>query len=479
MQILHLHLSRIHVEADRQRKDLGNLDELMASIKDQGQLQPIVVTEEVPFKPEDPGYKLVAGERRFRSHERLGMDSIYAVLKSELPLVEQELIELNENVQRKQLDWPEYIGAVNKYAEAAANATLTQIQIANKLGIPEATLSRMLRLAPALIKQPHLSAASSWTSAYQSLVDKEKKEADSMLEDLLGGTDDDIPLGLPAAKPLIPGTGMPVAPSVVTSSAPASEPKPEWPAIAHNINFLDWIEGYEGRRFNLLHCDFPYGLNMQSANLQSSSVRWEEEDGRYEDSSQLFYDLTKAFIKHQNKILAENAHMIFWTSHKYLPWVQKLIGLSNNVCEVSLIWHKSGGEGIAPDVRRQPRRTYEIALFATKGDRRIAKVKAASISAAITKVHHLSEKPMEVVTHFLEMLVDETTEILDPTCGAGSALEAAINLGCKRAVGFDVIQKHVDVTNSRCHAALERRRIRAAGGVPHGDTVDSIVADII
>ncbi len=218
---------------------------------------------------------------------------------------------------------------------------------------------------------------------------------------------------------------------------------------------------------------------MGGANLQSSSVRWEDEGGRYQDDEAYAKEIFLAFTRGSKRFMAENCHIVFWCAHKFLNSTMRIFtNMGWDVCEVPLIWHKSGGEGIAPDVRRQPRRTYEIAIFATKGDRRIAKVKAASISAALTKNHHLSEKPMEVVNHFLEMLVDDTTEILDPTCGSGTALEAAIFLGCKRAIGFDLNPAHVAITNSRCHAALDRRKRILAAGTSTGDIVDSLITDL-
>lgn len=501
MEVASFHMSRIIIDPDRQRKDLGNLDELAASIKEVGQLQPIIVTEVDNYSDTDPFWKLIAGERRFRAHEKLGLDTIFGVFRSELTPAQQELIELEENIKRKQLNWPEYIEGVYRYHAQANNGSATQAEIAMCLGIPETQFSRMLRLAEALPVHGFLSQANSWTAAYQGLVDREKKESDSLLADILGDDNDD-----PLSAPLVP---VPAAPALVGTGSASNSPAPvegmaetatavrsdggdgeigaptlsiepaALPTIAHPINFIDWAAAYSGRPFNLIHCDFPYGLDMGGANLQASSVRWEEAGGRYQDDEEYAREIFLAFTRGSKRFMADNCHVVFWLAHKFLPTTMRIFAnLGWDVCEVPLIWHKSGGEGIAPDVRRQPRRTYEIALFATRGDRRIAKVKAASISAALTKNHHLSEKPLEVVTHFLEMLVDDTTEILDPTCGSGTALEAAITLGCKRAIGFDLNPAHVAVTNSRCHAALNRRKRLLAAGAASDDLIDGLIADL-
>jgi ParB/RepB/Spo0J family partition protein len=488
MQVVPIHIARIIVTENRQREDMGDIEELAASIKEQGQLQPIIVTKADDFDEADPKVKLIAGERRVKAHQFLGLESIFAIYREDLPKREQELIELDENIKRKQLNWPEHIKAVARFATICAEDGLTQIDIATKLNISDSQLAKISRLAAGFASHPHLIQATSWTAAYSALIDREKKDSDSLLEDLLNDgakndplANDLIPIALPPGfppqpvAPRVPGEPV-VEPPVVEDTRPATVDQQPLRKAAHVVNFLDWIEAFEGRRFNLLHCDFPYGLNMDTANLQASSVRWEGEGGRYSDSPELFDQLLGALVEHQGKLLTENAHVIFWTAHKHLHRVMtEFTKLGWDVCEVPLIWHKSGGEGIAPDVRRQPRRTYEIAVFATKGDRRIAKIKAASISSAMTKVNHLSEKPMEVVNHFLEMLVDDTTEILDPTCGSGTALEAAINLGCKRAIGFDVNEVHVEVTNIRCHAAIQRRR----SAIATGPSVEGLVAGVI
>ena len=61
-------ISLIKIE-DRYRKDFGDLDGLAASIKEIGLLQPICISS---------GYTLIAGERRIKAHELLGLDSIEA-----------------------------------------------------------------------------------------------------------------------------------------------------------------------------------------------------------------------------------------------------------------------------------------------------------------------------------------------------------------------------------------------------------------
>ncbi len=78
----------------RIRSDLGNLDALMASLRTHGQLSPILITRDS---------QLVAGHRRLESARRLGWLTINAVVLERADAVDRLEIEIEENVQRKQL----------------------------------------------------------------------------------------------------------------------------------------------------------------------------------------------------------------------------------------------------------------------------------------------------------------------------------------------------------------------------------------
>lgn len=429
---MYLPLSSIEVLPDRQRSDYGDIASLAASITRLGQLQPVVVART------DTGWRLLAGGRRLRAIQTLGRDTILAVELADLPKEEQELVELEENVRRKNLEWPEYVEAVARYAGLTPRS---QREVAEDLQINPSSLSNILTLAPALVIEPKLREASSWKSAYDTFAARQRKQTEAVMEDILASIDE-------------------VVEPTSSASATPSVPAPPPPAIATVGSFLDWAPAYEGRRFNLIHCDFPYGLSMDTARLQSSSDRWNITDGRYDDSPELFDALCRVFFDNQDRFIASSAHCIFWLAHKNYGRIAGRFRHYNwSVCEVPLIWHKSDNAGIAPDVRRQPRRTYEIAVFATRGDRPITKVKAASVAAPTTKDHHLSEKPLAVVTHFLEMCIDEYSEVLDPTCGSGTALEAALRCGASRVAGLDTLPQHVEYTNRRCATAGARNSI--------------------
>jgi len=78
----------------RIRRDLGDIEGLMASLKKHGQLTPIIVNR---------NNELIAGFRRLQAAKRLGWKSIEAVILDR-PSQQQKLeIEIEENVQRQDL----------------------------------------------------------------------------------------------------------------------------------------------------------------------------------------------------------------------------------------------------------------------------------------------------------------------------------------------------------------------------------------
>jgi ParB family chromosome partitioning protein len=92
----------------RFRRDLGKINELTESIKKFGLIQPLVVD-----RIDDPKYDylLIAGERRWTACLMAGLKEVDVVLRETLDDEERKELELEENIQRKDLDWMEQVEA--------------------------------------------------------------------------------------------------------------------------------------------------------------------------------------------------------------------------------------------------------------------------------------------------------------------------------------------------------------------------------
>ncbi len=112
------------------------LNELAASIKENGVIQPIIVQKK------GTGYRIVAGERRWRASRLAGLKVIPAIVRdlTDLQTMEQALI---ENIQREDLNPIEEAYAMHNLLKAHK---MSQEQLAKKLGKPRATIANMIRL---------------------------------------------------------------------------------------------------------------------------------------------------------------------------------------------------------------------------------------------------------------------------------------------------------------------------------------------
>ncbi len=92
-----LPLEFIEPNAEQPRTQLGNIEELAASVREKGVIEPILVRVIGPNR-----YQIIAGERRYRAASLAGLDEIPAI---ELDVDEKEQLEiaLIENIQRKDL----------------------------------------------------------------------------------------------------------------------------------------------------------------------------------------------------------------------------------------------------------------------------------------------------------------------------------------------------------------------------------------
>jgi ParB family chromosome partitioning protein len=130
----------------RQRMDQDLLDELAASIREHGVLQPILVTETLD------GYQLVAGERRYRASRQAGLERIPAVVRQ---LADRDQLELAlvENLQRADLGPMEEAHAFQALID---EFELTHDTIAQRLGRSKSAVTNTLRL---LDLDPEVQAA--------------------------------------------------------------------------------------------------------------------------------------------------------------------------------------------------------------------------------------------------------------------------------------------------------------------------------
>lgn len=120
------------------RRDFDNstLEELAQSIRANGIIQPLVV------RKTSQGYQLIAGERRLRAAKIAGLRQVPIVIRKS---TDREALELAliENIQRQNLNC---IDEALAYFQLMQDFTMTQEEVANRVGKERATVANYLRL---------------------------------------------------------------------------------------------------------------------------------------------------------------------------------------------------------------------------------------------------------------------------------------------------------------------------------------------
>ena len=137
-------LSELPVEAlyrgahqPRRRINGEGIEELAASIRAQGLLEPVIVRPRT-----EGGYEIVAGERRWRAAQRAGLETVPALVR-DLDDRQAVAVALIENIQREDLNPLEEATALKRLL---AEYDMTHEEIADAVGRSRAAVSNLLRL---------------------------------------------------------------------------------------------------------------------------------------------------------------------------------------------------------------------------------------------------------------------------------------------------------------------------------------------
>ena len=137
LSVIDINKIRLNPNQPRKYFDEEKLDELAASIREHGIIEPVIV------RPVDrDAFELVVGERRFRAAVQAGLHGIPAVARV---LNDRQTLEIGliENIQREDI---KPLECARAYRRLMDDFGLTQEQIAEKLGKKRSTIANTLRL---------------------------------------------------------------------------------------------------------------------------------------------------------------------------------------------------------------------------------------------------------------------------------------------------------------------------------------------
>jgi ParB/RepB/Spo0J family partition protein len=444
----------IVVKRDERQRRIIKTDDLLPSIKERGVMNPIIVTRDKV---------LIAGERRLATSIELGLRDIPVRYADSLTETELAIVELEENIKRADLEWQELVDAVASihklYCQADKEWPLRET--AASIGLTIGTVSMYLQVHNDLA-DTRIKEAGTVREAYNVLKRREHRSMGDALQELLETTATVVKPDIPSPQT---STSHNASSSEGTSSgavgeAPAKREPAPLPIL--NLSFLDWVKTYEGPKFNLVHCDFPYGVNL----FDGAQGKGAEEREGYSDTEDVYFTLLESFLLNLDKFMSVSAHLMFWYSAKHRDKTEKMfseLAPSLSFSTHPLIWLKSDNAGIAADYLHQPRHIYETCSFAYRHKRQLVRIAADAYSSPTDKRLHPSTKPEPMLRHFMSMLVDESTTMFDPTCGSGASLRAADSLGAKTVFGLEIDKEYADNANQALSNARKLRSASASG----------------
>ena len=407
--------------AERQRRELPNIDILADSIKRLGLIHPIVIRRD--------SNELVAGERRLAAVTSLGWTHINCQYADELDPLTLHAIELEENIKREALPWQDEAKAVAEYhaLRSSQEADWTNEKTAQALGLNERTVRDKIQVAKELESGNTMIVEAPRFSTARGIVRRAEARATEA-----------------AAMAL-------ATPALVIEKA-------DGPII--NEDFAQWAPTYMGPKFNFIHCDFPYGIGADKFVQGAAATH-----GGYDDSEETYWNLCITLATHIDRIAAPSCHFMFWFSMHYYTATMDFFARNTDIKfdPFPLIWTKSDNIGIIPDPERGPRRIYETCLFGSRGDRKIVRPVSNALFLPSTRDEHMSIKSEPMLREFFRMFVDGSTHFLDPTCGSGSSVRAAHALCASRVTGLEI--------NS---GFAERANVNFFKGAMNGTTVASV-----
>jgi ParB/RepB/Spo0J family partition protein len=492
-------ISEITILRDERQRRIIETDDLQKSIKQIGLINPIVVKLD-----ENGRHVLVAGERRLTACRALKWEEIPVQFSSDLSPLQAAIIELEENIKRRDLPWMDLVLAVGKLhaLHREDDEKWSQAKTAGVLSLTEGTVSMYLKVHGS-INDERIKKCTTVRQAYDVIDRRESRKQEAAFAQLLEGDwDEDDPdsypdifededeEGLPPLKPMTreqvltaqeqdmasmgmikingiwtadpnrpiePGTAKPTPIPIVIEGKPNR--KLSTGDLVKDIlhgSFLEWAPAYSGSRFNFIHCDFPYGAAEVGPQMLGN------EHTIYEDSPEIYMKLLDCFADNLDRFFSVSGWIMFWYSERLGKETRDLFKYKCPSLEIQthpLIWLHSDNSGISSAYKWRPRHIYDTALLMRRGDMPLVRLKSDAHASPSSREVHPSTKPEAMLRYFFEMFVDDQTSLLDPTCGGGSALRAAESLGAKRVQGIEMNWEYAEAArlalkNSRSKMAI-------------------------
>jgi ParB family chromosome partitioning protein len=404
-----LEISEIVVSADRQRKEIGNFENLKESMRKYGLIHPIVV---------DENKVLISGLRRLASAKALGWITIECKTKADLNEFEREELELEENIARLDLSWKEKVLAKERLHELklkiygqsgpgrSADPDGWNIKkTAAALGESIGTVSEDIQLAKLIKAVPSIGELPSKQLA--------KTRGKKIIEMLI-------------LKEIAKRSSS----DATTSSVQLLNERCE-----------DFLPTVADESVDLIVTDPPFGIDIDLMDWARSNVGETGKSVTYEDGTSkremfgvwagpVVVPAVEFAIPHFARILKPGAHLyLFCAADSFHPYAEMLTKVGMCVRPKPLVWVKDHAAPTSYEWKYASR--YECIIFAHKGKAGRVLAKPASDVLEYATPHqriHPVERPTDLIKFLIEQSSSEGDLVLDVFAGSCVVARAAMLL---------------------------------------------------
>lgn len=364
---------------ERIREDYGEIEKLAESIDKHGIIHYPVVT------PREDKYKLIAGGRRMTAIKKvLKWDTVTVDIRKKISKLTLKELELEENLQRKQLTWEEEVKAKEQIhaLKIVSDSSWTIEDTAKLLNTSTGSLSMDIQLAKALKEQPELVKNKNKTDAFKQM---KKEREDAIRRELASRLEFEVD-----ETTLMCGDMLEIAPRM--------------------------DEGC----IDLIVTDPPWGSEQE----KSETVVVE-----YDDSVDSMMLVVEQAYKEMYRTLKDGGHMFVFFGIQFMDWhIDKLTKAGFEVDALPGIWNKLRPGGMTSPYRES--NEYETYLHCWKGDPLPLRTKVGNCQdfPRATKRIHSAEKPIELYEHFIKNASEPGDFVVDFFAGSGNVIKAALKL---------------------------------------------------
>jgi len=424
--IKNLHVKSIDVDSikipdGRFRKEMGDLQSLADSMAEVGQLVPILIT---------PDNVLVAGERRLSAAKLLHWDTIEALTIDPSAIeIDNRVVEAYENIHRKDFTWQEQVEATKALYDlmvAKQGKSLSTREASEVTGLSKTLIHNDLELVRVMQECPDVfEGCKTKKSALKAL--QRYKIDETLAEITLRKSKTDF--GADASRMILKG------------------------------DCLKILDELPDASFDAIITDPPYGLNIEEVKkLTTTTARI------YEDDPDDYVKMMQHLISKMPRVLKQDAWVVIFCAIQYFYMLYeelKSVGFSPD--HIPIICTNNGRPGQTNRFENRLARSYDVAIYAHRGNATLATPGASNLilHGALSPAERLH--PVEKSSDLMEKIVSRFCisgmQILDPFCGSGTTIIAAIKQGCT-GMGVELDDNYY---NTAIHKVSEVLKLKHAG----------------